>query len=145
VIVDAGAKVGGYCADCTRTFATGLLPTELQQAYALCRWAQEHALAAVRAEVPARDADAVARTEIEGSGLAPVLHGLGHGVGLEVHEEPRLTNTSEQTLEAGNVVTVEPGVYLPGKGGVRIEDLAIVTDDGAEVLTSVTKELLTLD
>jgi len=145
VIVDAGAKVGGYCADCTRTFATGLLPTELQQAYALCRSAQEHALAAVGAGVAAKDADAVARNEIEGSGLAPVLHGLGHGVGLEVHEQPRLTNTSEQTLEAGNVVTVEPGVYLAGKGGVRIEDLAIVTDDGAEVLTSTTKELLTLD
>ncbi|MGH2996151.1 MAG: M24 family metallopeptidase, partial [Gaiellaceae bacterium] len=121
------------------------LPTELQQAYALCRSAQEHALAAVGAGVLARDVDAVARSEIEESGLAPVQHGLGHGVGLEVHEQPRLTKTSEQTLEDGNVVTVEPGVYLAGKGGVRIEDLAIVTDGGAEVLTSVTKELLTLD
>jgi Xaa-Pro aminopeptidase len=145
VIVDAGAKVGGYCADCTRTFATGVLPGGLRRAYPVCRSAQEHGLAAVQAGVATRDADAVARHEIEESGLAPVLHGLGHGVGLEVHEQPRLSDTSEQTLEAGNVVTVEPGVYLAGRGGVRVEDLVIVTQDRAEVLTTVTKELLTLE
>jgi Xaa-Pro aminopeptidase len=144
VIVDAGALVDGYCADCTRTFATGPLPDELRQAYALCRSAQERALEAVRAGVTARDLDAIARTEIEESGLAPVVHGLGHGVGLEVHELPVLRPTSTDVLAAGNVVTVEPGVYLAGKGGVRIEDLVVVGAEGPEVLTTFTKDLLTL-
>jgi Xaa-Pro aminopeptidase len=145
VIVDAGAQLDGYCSDCTRTFATGTLPDELQRAYALCRSAQENALAAVRAGASTREVDAIARTEIEESGLAPVLHGLGHGVGLEVHERPVLRHTSEDALEAGNVVTVEPGVYLAGRGGVRIEDLVVVGEHGSEVLSSFTKELLTLD
>jgi len=145
VIVDAGALVDDYCADCTRTFATGPLPAELRRAYALCRSAQESALAAVRAGAAAADLDAIARTEIEESGLAPVLHGLGHGVGLEVHERPVLRPTSTETLVARNVVTVEPGVYLEGKGGVRIEDLVIVGERGPEVLTSFTKDLLTLN
>jgi Xaa-Pro aminopeptidase len=144
VIVDAGALVDGYCADCTRTFATGPLPDELQQAYALCRSAQERALAAVRAGASARDLDAVARLQIEESGLAPVMHGLGHGVGLEVHELPVLRPTSEDVLAAGNVVTVEPGVYLAGRGGVRIEDLAIVGEEGPEVLTTFTKDPVTV-
>jgi Xaa-Pro aminopeptidase len=144
VIVDAGARVDGYCSDCTRTFATGPLPEELQQAYAVCRAAQEQALDAVRPGQAARDLDAIARGVIEGSGITEVLHGLGHGVGLEIHEAPRLADTSQETVEAGNVVTVEPGVYLAGLGGVRIEDLAIVTDDGADVLTPFTKDLLIL-
>jgi Xaa-Pro aminopeptidase len=145
VIVDAGALVDGYCADCTRTFATGPLPEELRQAYALCRSAQEHALGAVRAGAIARELDAIARTEIEESGLAPVIHGLGHGVGLEVHELPVLRPTSTDVLAAGNVVTVEPGVYLAGRGGVRIEDLVVVGEEGPEVLTTFTKDLLTLN
>jgi Xaa-Pro aminopeptidase len=144
VIVDAGARVDGYCSDCTRTFATGPLPDELRHAYAACRSAQEAALSEVRAGVAARDLDDVARTEIEDAGFE-VLHGLGHGVGLEVHELPVLRWTAEGALERANVVTVEPGVYLPGLGGVRIEDLVVVTDNGAEVLTPFTKELLTLD
>ena len=144
VIVDAGARIDGYCSDCTRTFATGPLPDELQQAYAVCLAAQDEALGAVRAGQAARDLDAIARTAIEASGLADVLHGLGHGVGREIHEAPRLADTSQETVEAGNVVTVEPGVYLAGRGGVRIEDLAIVTDDGAELLTPFTKDLLIL-
>lgn len=145
VIVDAGALLEGYCSDCTRTFATGDLPEELQQAYALCRSAQQQALDAVRTGASGSDVDAVARGPIEESGLAPALHGLGHGVGLDVHEAPVLRPESEDVLAAGNVVTVEPGVYLAGRGGVRIEDLVIVTDDGPEVLSSFTKELLTLD
>jgi Xaa-Pro aminopeptidase len=145
VIVDAGAQVDGYCSDCTRTFATGELPEDLRQAYALCRSAQENALSAVSAGAAARDVDAIARSEIEESGLVPVLHGLGHGVGLEVHERPVLRHTSEEVLEAGNVVTVEPGVYLEGRGGVRIEDLVIVGEHGPEVLSSFTKDVLTLD
>jgi Xaa-Pro aminopeptidase len=145
VIVDAGAIAAGYCADCTRTFATGPLPDKLRQAYALCRSAQESALAAVRPGATARELDAIARTEIEESGLAPVVHGLGHGVGLEVHELPVLRPTSTDVLAAGNVVTVEPGVYLAGTGGVRIEDLVVVGREGPEVLTTFTKDLVTLN
>jgi Xaa-Pro aminopeptidase len=144
VIVDAGARVDGYCSDCTRTFATGPLSEELQDAYAVCRSAQEQALAAVRAGVPARELDAAARRTIEASDTGAVLHGLGHGVGREVHEAPRLADTSEEIVHANNVVTVEPGVYLAGRGGVRIEDLVIVTDDGPDVLTPFPKDLLIL-
>ena len=114
------------------------------QAYDLCRSAQASALAEVRAGGDARAIDAVARQEIEAAGIAPVLHGLGHGVGLEVHELPVLSDFSEDVLAPGNVVTVEPGVYLAGKGGVRIEDLVIVEEDGAELLTPFTKDLVTL-
>lgn len=144
VIVDAGALVDGYCADCTRTFATGRLPDDLHRAYDLCRAAQEAALAAVRPAAAAADLDAIARSAIEESGLAPVLHGLGHGVGIEIHELPVLRPTSTDLLVAGNVVTIEPGVYLVGRGGVRIEDLVVVTDDGCDVLTTFTKDLVTL-
>jgi Xaa-Pro aminopeptidase len=101
------------------------------------------ALEAVRPGASARAVDAVARTAIADAGYE-VLHGLGHGVGLEVHELPRLAHTSDATLAVGNVVTVEPGVYLPGRGGVRIEDLVIVTDDGAEILTGFTKDRVVL-
>ena len=145
VIVDAGAEVRGYCSDCTRTFATGALPDSLRRAYALCHSAQESARVAVRAGAAASELDAIARTRIEESGLAPVLHGLGHGVGLEVHEQPVLRPESPDTLAPGNVVTVEPGVYLAGEGGIRIEDLVVVGDDGPEVLSSFTRDLLTLD
>ena len=144
VIVDSGAEVDGYCSDCTRTFATGPLPDTLRRAYALCHSAQESARVAVRAGTAASEVDAIARTRIEESGLAPVLHGLGHGVGLEVHELPVLRRESTDTLVAGNVVTVEPGVYLPGEGGVRIEDLVVVGADGPEVLSTFTRDLLTL-
>jgi Xaa-Pro aminopeptidase len=144
VVVDSGALVDGYCSDCTRTFATGELPDVLRQGYDLCRSAQEHALAAVRPGATGVELDAIAREEIEASGLAPVLHGLGHGLGLDVHELPVLRPSSSDTLVAGNVVTVEPGVYLAGLGGIRIEDLVIVGEDGPEVLTTFTKDLVTL-
>jgi Xaa-Pro aminopeptidase len=144
VIVDAGAQVGGYCSDCTRTFATGPLSESLRRAYALCHSAQESALVAVRVGTKASDVDAIARARIEESGVA-VLHGVGHGVGLEVHEQPVLNPESADTLVARNVVTVEPGVYLAGEGGVRIEDLVVVGERGPEVLSSFTKDLLTLN
>jgi Xaa-Pro aminopeptidase len=144
VVVDAGARVDGYCSDCTRTFATGQLPEDLRRAYAVCRSAQEAALAEVRAGAESRALDAVAREAIQEEGFE-VLHGLGHGVGLEVHELPVLRPTAEGGVDADNVVTVEPGVYLAGRGGVRIEDLVIVGKDSPEVLTPFTKDLLTLD
>ncbi|HKG43137.1 MAG TPA: aminopeptidase P family protein [Gaiellaceae bacterium] len=145
VVIDAGAMVDGYVADCTRTFATGGLPDELRSAYETCLEGQLAGLEAVRAGVTGVAADAAARVKIEAAGLGEKFgHGLGHGVGLQVHEAPRLSRESSDTLAAGNAVTVEPGVYLAGLGGIRIEDLVIVTDDGAEVLTSSTKDLVTV-
>jgi Xaa-Pro aminopeptidase len=145
VVVDAGALVDGYCADCTRTFATGPLPDELRSAYTVCLEAQLAGLAATRAGVTGIDADGAARDRIEAAGLGERFgHGLGHGVGLEVHEAPRLSRESADTLAAGNVATVEPGIYLEGLGGIRIEDLVIVTDGEPEVLTSSTKDLVTV-
>jgi Xaa-Pro aminopeptidase len=145
VVVDAGAVVGGYASDCTRTFAAGPLDEELRAAYELCLSGQLAAVEAIRAGVTGVDADAAARDPITAGGHGDHFgHGLGHGVGLDVHEAPRLGRESEDTLVARNVVTIEPGIYLPGRGGIRIEDLAIVTDDGVEVLTPVTKDLVTV-
>jgi Xaa-Pro aminopeptidase len=145
VVIDAGAMVGGYNADCTRTFATGPLPDALEAAYEATLEGQLAGLEAVRAGVTGVDADAAARGEIEAAGLGEKFgHGLGHGVGLEVHEAPRLSRESTDTLAAGNVVTVEPGVYLEGLGGIRIEDLVVVTGNDPEVLTSFGKDLITV-
>jgi Xaa-Pro aminopeptidase len=145
VTIDLGCVLDGYCSDCTRTFATGELPAQLAEIYEFCRVAQAAALAAVRDGARAADVDAVARDAITAAGYGERFgHGTGHGVGLAVHEGPRLTPTSTATLRAGNVVSVEPGIYLPGVGGVRIEDLVIVTADGAERLTGYPKELTTV-
>jgi Xaa-Pro aminopeptidase len=144
VTVDWGALLEGYCSDCTRTYATGeQLGDEACEVYELVLDAQQQALAAVRAGPSGRELDAVARAVIEqGSHGEHFGHGLGHGVGLEVHEGPRLSRTaSEQPLQAGNVVTVEPGVYVPGRLGVRIEDLVVVGEGGCDVLTALPKEL----
>jgi Xaa-Pro aminopeptidase len=136
VTVDAGCVVDGYCSDCTRTFAVGVPAPALDELYELCLRAQRDGLAAVRAGVRSRDADAASRAAIEEAGLGERYgHGLGHGVGLDVHEAPALRPESEDVLEPGNVVTVEPGLYLPGTGGVRIEDLVLVTEEGCERLT----------
>jgi Xaa-Pro aminopeptidase len=146
VVIDAGVIVDGYCSDCTRTFATGPLPVELSDAYVACLEGQLAGLEAVLPGTTGVEADAAARKRIEAAGLGEKFgHGLGHGVGLEVHEAPRLSRESTDTLAAGNVVTVEPGVYLEGLGGIRIEDLVIVREDEPEVLTSFTKDLVTVD
>jgi Xaa-Pro aminopeptidase len=146
VVVDWGARVKGYCSDCTRTVATGPLDGEAQEVYELVRRAQQAALEAVRPGPEGRAVDAVARDLIEAAGHGERFgHGLGHGVGLEVHEAPRLAKSAGPTpLVAGNVVTVEPGVYVPGRFGVRIEDLVVLTDKGHEVLSSVSKDLMTV-
>jgi Xaa-Pro aminopeptidase len=142
VVVDWGAQLDGYASDCTRTFATGELDPRDAEVYELVRHAQEEALAALRPGLTGREVDAVARVIIDAAGHAEHFgHGLGHGVGLEVHEGPRLSKRSDDRLAAGQVVTVEPGVYVPGAMGVRIEDLVAVTEDGHEVLSSLSKEL----
>jgi Xaa-Pro aminopeptidase len=145
VTLDLGAVLDGYCSDCTRTWATGTLPDDLAEAYALTLEAQIAALDALRPGPEGREVDAVARELIGAAGHGDHFgHGLGHGVGLEVHEAPRLARSGDTALVAGNVVTVEPGIYLPGRGGVRIEDLAVVTDSGRNVLSGTPKELRTV-
>jgi Xaa-Pro aminopeptidase len=146
VVIDMGARVDGYCSDCTRTLATGQLEDDALEIYELVRRAQEESLGAVRAGASCKAVDAVARDIIEAAGQGERFgHGLGHGVGLEVHEAPRLAKTAEGALRAGNVATVEPGVYVPGELGVRIEDLVVVTDGEPEVLTPFPKELVTIE
>ncbi|MEX2212252.1 MAG: Xaa-Pro peptidase family protein [Gaiellaceae bacterium] len=146
IVVDLGAQLDGYTSDCTRTFATGELPERLRDAYEVCRQAQAAGLEAVRPGVTGRDADDAARRVIEASPFAGAFgHGLGHGVGMQVHEAPTLRPESEDVLEAGNVVTVEPGIYLEGEGGIRIEDLVIVTGDGCDILSRFTKDLVTVN
>ena len=143
VTIDAGCVVDGYCSDCTRTFAVGDVPDRLAEVYALCLEAQLAGLGAVRPGIGGREADAASRAPIEAAGHgAHYGHGMGHGVGLQIHEAPTMRPESTDVLEAGNVVSVEPGIYLPGEGGVRIEDLVVVTDDGCERLTTFDKELL---
>jgi Xaa-Pro aminopeptidase len=143
VVIDAGCTIGGYASDYTRTFATGPLDEETKEAYATVLLAQERALDGIRAGVSGVDADALARGVIDESPFSGAMgHGLGHGLGLDVHESPRLSTESSDVLEPGNVVTVEPGVYLDGRFGVRIEDDVVVTADGIENLTGFRKDLI---
>jgi Xaa-Pro aminopeptidase len=144
VTIDWGAYYEGYCSDCTRTYATGdAIGERAKEVYEVVRAAQHDAAEAVRPGESTRGLDAIARARIELAGLGEYFgHGLGHGVGMEVHEGPRLSRTApDEPLRAGNVVTVEPGVYLPGELGVRIEDLVVVTGNGQDVLTRMPREL----
>jgi Xaa-Pro aminopeptidase len=143
VTIDWGAVHDGYCSDCTRTFASRVPTDRQREIYELVLEAQEHALAALRAGPTGKEVDAAARQVIEHAGHGEHFgHGLGHGVGIEVHEGPRLSRLrADAPLRAGNVVTVEPGVYLPGELGVRIEELVAVTDDGYELFSTLPKQL----
>lgn len=145
VVIDTGCTVDGYASDCTRTVATGALDGEMQEAYEVVLAAQQAGLDAIRAGATGVDVDAAARRVVEDSPFAGTFgHGLGHGLGLDVHESPRLSTESTDTLATGNVVTVEPGVYLEGRFGVRTEDDVVVTDDGIENLTGFRKDLVTV-
>lgn len=146
VVFDMGAKLDGYCSDGTRTFAVGEPGEEAAAVYETVLAAQAAALEAIRPGAVGEEVDGVARKLIADAGHGERFgHGLGHGVGLEVHEEPRLSPRSDDVLEAGEVVTVEPGIYLPGSFGVRIEDLVIVTEDGLRNLSTLPKELAAVD
>ncbi len=147
--IDFGARYAGYAADMTRTFVVGAEPAEWQaELHALVLAAQRAGREALRPGAVVRDVDAAARRVIADAGYGEQFpHGLGHGLGLEIHEAPLMGYGSTAILEDCTPVTVEPGVYLPGRGGVRIEDTLIVRDDGgggAELLTTTTKELLVL-
>jgi Xaa-Pro aminopeptidase len=142
VVFDMGAQLDGYCSDGTRTFAAGDPDEEATEVYEVVREAQAAALGAIGAGVRGEDVDKVARGVIDAAGHGERFgHGLGHGVGLEVHEGPRLSLRSDDVLAPGEVVTVEPGIYLPGRLGVRIEDLVVVEEDGFRNLSSLPKEL----
>lgn len=142
VVVDLGAILDGYCSDCTRTYASGEVGDRGRAAYELVLEAQEAALSYLRAGRSGRDADGVARELIAAAGFGEHFgHGLGHGVGIEVHEAPRLSQRSEDELVSGDVVTVEPGVYLPGELGIRIEDLVAIEPDGIDNMSTRPKQL----
>lgn len=143
--LDFGARVDGYCADMTRTIVVGSADDEMRTLYETVLKANRSGIDAVRSGVEGKAVDAVARAVIEGAGYGQFFgHGLGHGVGREVHEAPNMGPRSSDVLSPGCVVTVEPGIYLPGRGGVRIEDLVVVGEGGNSVLTTSPKELIEL-
>ncbi len=140
ITIDMGAIVDGYCSDATRTFCLGEPTAEQQRIYGLVWDAQIVASNALRAGLSCFDADEIARKIIRDAGLVEAFgHGLGHGVGMEIHEAPRLSFLGKGDLQAGMIVTCEPGIYLDGFGGVRIEDMLLITEDGHRVLTKATK------
>lgn len=145
VVLDFGVILGGYCSDMTRTVHMGRAPRQAREMYEVVRKAQERALASVRPGVKAAEVDYAARQVLQEAGLGRYFtHSTGHGLGLEIHEPPRLGKNQTEVLEPGMVVTIEPGAYVPGRGGVRIEDVVVVTRKGCEVLTPTTKELIEL-
>jgi Xaa-Pro dipeptidase len=145
VVVDAGVKYGGYCSDITRTYAVGQISDDLRRVYDAVRRANEAGRAAARPGATTGQVDAAARAVITAAGYGPYFtHRTGHGLGLEIHEPPYIVGGSELVLRPGMVFTVEPGIYLPGVGGVRIEDNVVVTDTGAETITDLPRDLVEL-
>lgn len=145
ITMDFGAVYNGYHSDMTRTVAVGEVSVEQRKIYEIVLEAQKKALERLKAGVSGKDADAVARDVITAAGYGEYFgHGTGHGVGVEIHELPNLSGRSDNILQTGNVVTVEPGIYIPGKFGVRIEDMAVITENGYENLTATPKDLIIL-
>ncbi len=145
VTIDFGTRVQGYCSDETVTFAVGNISGKLRQIFDIVLEAHDSALAAVRPGVKISDLDAVARNHISASGFGEFFgHGLGHGVGLDIHEYPAVSSRTEDSLREGMVITIEPGIYIPDLGGVRIEDSIVVTATGYELLTSIPKQFRSL-
>ena len=145
ITMDFGAKVGGYCADMTRTVALGEPSAQMRQVYETVRVAQQRSQDAVQAGADCRAVDAVARDYIDAQGYQGCFgHGLGHSLGIEIHEQPRLNAVATGKLEANQLMTVEPGIYLPGIGGVRIENTVVVLEGGFRALTLPTRDLLIL-
>ncbi|MFN2594885.1 MAG: M24 family metallopeptidase, partial [Actinomycetota bacterium] len=143
VLIDMGAKYQGYCSDLTRTVVLGPATDDQRRIYELVLEAQATGIRAIKAGASGKDVDAQARAVIDSAGYGDSFgHGLGHGLGLDIHEAPRLHRTSTDTLLASDVVTVEPGIYIPGSGGIRIEDDVVVTETGAEVLGRAPKDTL---
>lgn len=146
VVIDTGCVVDGYSSDYTRTFVTGVVDGVIKEAYEVVIEAQQAGLDAIRSGIAGVDADAAARRVVDETPFAGTFgHGLGHGLGLEVHEAPRMSTESTDTLASGNVVTVEPGIYLEGRAGIRIEDDVVVADGGIENLTGFRKDLISVD
>jgi Xaa-Pro aminopeptidase len=146
VLVDMGTIVDGYASDMTRTLVFGKADDRQREVYRAVLAAQKAAIDATAPGVECAEVDRIARESLEHAGFGKeFVHSLGHGVGLEIHENPRLSRTSKETLKPGQVVTIEPGVYLPGWGGVRIEDMVLVTGDGCENLTTAGRELMEND
>jgi len=141
LLIDWGALFKGYCSDLTRTLQIGRVSTKQKKIYNVCLEAQLAAIAFLRPGVTTQQTDAVARDVIERAGFGPMFgHGLGHGIGRDIHELPALRKSgADEELRPGMVVTVEPGIYLPGEGGVRIEDDVLITHSGCEVLSSLPK------
>jgi Xaa-Pro aminopeptidase len=145
VVLDFGVLLHGYCSDMTRTVHLGPSTTAERDAYEAVLEAQLAAIAAVRPRVPCGEVDEAARSVLRRAKLADFFtHSTGHGVGMEIHEGPRIAAKQQQTLKPGMVITIEPGVYLPGRFGVRIEDMVLVTRGGAEILTPATKAWIEL-
>jgi Xaa-Pro aminopeptidase len=143
ITIDMGAMYGGYCSDLTRSFCLGHAGPKYEQVWRTVLEAQRAAEAAIQAEMPGAEADAVARRIIDGTEYVGMFgHGLGHGVGLAIHEGPRAARTSQDVLPEGCLVTVEPGIYVPGWGGVRIEDIVLVGQHGCEILSQAPKEMV---
>ncbi|MBU2457738.1 MAG: Xaa-Pro peptidase family protein, partial [Planctomycetes bacterium] len=139
ILIDYGAKFNGYCCDITRCFAVGKVNNFYAKAYKTVLRAQTDAINVLKAGIEAKKVDEIAKKTIKSSKLLPYGHGLGHGTGLDVHEQPRVSVLSKASLQNGNVITVEPAVYIPGKFGIRIEDNVLITENGCEILSTLLK------
>jgi Xaa-Pro aminopeptidase len=145
LLVDMGASVAGYASDMTRTYAVGKLDAKIRRMYRAVMESQLAAIDAIKPGVSCTRVDGAAREVLRGYGLDKLfIHSTGHGLGLEIHERPRVGRKEKTKLEAGMVITVEPGAYVEGLGGIRIEDTVVVTKEGSEVLTPTGKELVAL-